>query len=117
MLTIIVTMPTRRPPLPRIVRLYITSCLTGFALAGVFTGLVLWFNVANITHLVMQVEGGWLAALVFFMLNGIVFAGVQSGIAIMAMAEDEDTTPPRGPLVGQPIPVVVRDADNPDRGC
>jgi len=71
--------------LPRLIRLYIFNCLVGFALAAVFTGLILWFNVANIGHLVMHVSGGWLAALVFFVLNGIVFAGVQTGIVIMSM--------------------------------
>lgn len=71
--------------LPRLIRLYIFNCLIGFALAGCFTGLILWLNVANIGYLVTHVAGGWLAALVFFVLNGIVFAGVQTGIVIMSM--------------------------------
>ncbi|MEM6579263.1 MAG: hypothetical protein AAF678_12300 [Pseudomonadota bacterium] len=71
--------------LPRLIRLYIFNCLVGFGLAACFTGLILWFNVANIGHLVMHVTGGWLAVVVFFVLNGIVFAGVQTGIVIMSM--------------------------------
>lgn len=77
--------PPQIARLPRLVRLYIFNCLIGFGLAACFTVLILWLNVANIGHLVTHVNGGWLAALVFFVLNGIVFAGVQTGIVIMSM--------------------------------
>lgn len=109
-----VTNPFRRHPamlarLPRVVRLYIFNCMIGFALAGTFTGLVLWFDIAGIGHLVSSVSGGWLAALVFFVLNGIVFAGVQTGIVVMSMDYDEDDRPgPRSPepvLAPRMIPV------------
>jgi len=72
---------------PRLIRLYVFHCIIGFALSGVFTGLILWSNTANIGHLVTHVEGGWLAAFVFFVLNGIVFAGVQTGIVIMSLGK------------------------------
>ncbi len=45
-------------------------------------------DVAGIGHLVTQVEGGWLGALLFFFLNGIVFAGVQVGVVVMTMKYD-----------------------------
>ena len=91
---------TRGPDrMPRIVRLYIVNCLLGFVLAAVFTALVLWLNIGNIWHLVTYVSGGWLAAGVFFLLNGIVFAGVQSGIAIMSLGRD--TPPPRGGIASR----------------
>lgn len=84
------TNPFRRFPrclarLPRVVRVCILNCVLGFVLSGVFTALVLWFDVAGIGHLVRHVPGGGLALLVFFVLNGIVFAGVQTGIVIMSM--------------------------------
>ena len=83
----------RRPPmlarLPRVVRLYILNAALGFALAAIFTGVVLWQNVAGIGDLVRRVDGGWLAALVFWVLNGIVFAGVQTGIVVMSMPLEE----------------------------
>ena len=79
--------------LPRVVRLYILHSLIGFALAAVFTGLILAFDVGSIRHLVTHVAGGWLALFVFFMLNGIVFAGVQTGITIMSM--DYPGRPPK----------------------
>ena len=82
--------PFRRHPrlfarLPRVVRLYILHCAIGFGLSAVFTGLILWADVAGVGHLVRSVEGGWLAAAVFFVLNGIVFAGVQFSIVLMSM--------------------------------
>ena len=97
--------------MPQLVRLYITQTAIGFAVAAIFTGLVVVFDIGRVGYLVTHVEGGWLAAFLFFMLNGIVFAGVQFGISVMRMEADEDT-PPRGP--GSPerdyaaIPVVVR---------
>lgn len=88
-------------------RLYICNSLIGFGLSAIFTGLVLWLDVAGIGHLVQTVHGGWLAALVFFVLNGIVYAGVQTGIVVMSMDYGED--PPGGTRVpqrvGQAVPV------------
>lgn len=93
------TNPFRKYPrflakLPRIVRLYIFHSLIGFAISAVFTGFVLYANVANIGHLVTSVEGGMIMAGIFFMLNGIVFASVQTGIVIMSLGEADDG--PRG---------------------
>lgn len=76
--------------LPRIVRLYIFHCLIGFVLSGVFTAFILYANVANIGHLVVSVDGGILAAVVFFSLNGLVFAGVQTAIVIMSLGDTHD---------------------------
>ncbi len=73
--------------MPELVRLYIRQCLIGFGIAFVFVALLLGLNVANLRHLVFNVPGGWLAGVMLVMFNGIVFAGVQFGIAIMGMAE------------------------------
>ncbi|NNE87096.1 MAG: hypothetical protein HKN27_03390 [Silicimonas sp.] len=78
--------------LPRIVRLYILHSIIGFALSAIFTALVLWFDIVGIGHLVTHVDGGWIAALVFFVLNGIVFAGVQTAIVIMTLDYDDPDT-------------------------
>lgn len=82
--------PRSLAKLPRIVRLYIFHCCIGFTISGVFTAAILSANVANIGHLVTSVDGGMLAAVVFFVLNGIVFAGVQTGIVIMSLGDDDD---------------------------
>ena len=109
------TIPFRRHPrflakLPRIVRLYIFNCLIGFTLSAVFTAMIFGFNVGNIGHLVSTVSGGWIAAVVFFMLNGIVFSGVQTGIVIMSMDYPGQGKPPKGRKmpVGAAQPVRVK---------
>jgi hypothetical protein len=107
------TNPFRHYPLflarlPRIVRLYIFHSFIGFVLSGIFTALIIGTNVGNIGHLVNNVAGGWIAATVFFVLNGIVFAGVQTGIVIMSLGNDDDQSGTRTPI-GQltPDPILI----------
>lgn len=75
--------------MPKLVRLYIRQVLLGFALSAVFVALLLWQNVANLGHLVTTSDKGWLAVLMLFVFNGLVFAGVQFSITIMRMAEGD----------------------------
>ena len=89
--------------MPKLIRFYIVNCVIGFAVAGVFTAAVLCFNVANLWHLISGSDIGLMAVAVFWVLNGIVFAGVQFGVAIMFMAEDDDDA--TGPHLGMMIPV------------
>jgi hypothetical protein len=96
--------------MPDLVRLYIRHTIIGFVIAAVFVALLLWFNVVNLWHLVTHTDGGFLAVFLLFMFNGIVFSGVQFGIAVMSMAEKEEKTP-RGGLrepVLDAVPVPVR---------
>lgn len=100
--------------MPALVKLYIRNVLLGFAIAAVFVGLLLWFNVMNLWSLVTGSESGLLAVFILWFMNGIVFAGVQFAWAVMSMAEK-----PRGPRGGTPVvhqfePVRVR-ADAPSR--
>ena len=94
--------------MPKLVSLYIRNVLFGFALSGVFVGALMYFNIANLWHLVNSSSMGWVAAVMLFMFNGIVFAGVQFAIAIMRM-EHEDT--PKGgkrdPLVVEYQPIAI----------
>ena len=89
--------------MPRLVRLYLTNIAAGFALSAVFVGLILWFNVANLWHLVSASPMGWVAVGMLFMFNALVFAGVQFAIAIMRMAGPEV-----GPTGGSRAPVAMR---------
>lgn len=73
--------------MPALVRLYIRNVAIGFLLSGVFVAALLWLNVGNLWHLITVSEGGWIAAVMLFAFNGIVFSGVQFAIAIMRMAE------------------------------
>jgi len=93
--------------MPRLIQLYIRHTLIGFGIAAVFVGLLFWFNVANLWHLVTHSDVGLLAAFLLVMFNGIVFSGVQFGIAIMRMAEPEEKDePPQGgsrQALGRPV--------------
>lgn len=94
--------------MPKLVRLYITSVAIGFGLAAAFVAMLLWFDVAGLGHLVLGTTSGWIAGLMLWVSNGIIFAGTQFGIAVMKMAERDDT--PRGgrrQRIGQPVPVRV----------
>ncbi|SEK78841.1 hypothetical protein [Roseovarius nanhaiticus] len=91
--------------MPKLIRFYITHCIIGFGLAAVFTGAILWLNVANLWHLISTSDIGLMAVIVFWVLNGIVFAGAQCTVAILLMAErDDDDDEPRG---GRAVPVRV----------
>ncbi|MRU14472.1 hypothetical protein FDP25_03405 [Roseovarius sp. A21] len=76
--------------MPKLIRLYIVNVAIGFGLAAVFVGLLLWFNIANLWHLVSSSDKGWLAVLILWISNGIIFAGVQFGIAVMRLKDDDD---------------------------
>ena len=93
--------------MPKLIRLYIVNVAIGFAIALGFVSALVWFNVANLGHLVLETDMGWLAFLMMVISNGIVFAGVQFAIAVMQMAEKDD-----GPRGGRPmrssVPVPVR---------
>jgi hypothetical protein len=94
--------------------LYVVNVLIGFALALAFVLLLLWFDIANLRHLILGSDQGWLAFGLLVLSNGIVFAGAQFAIAVMRMAEDG--TGPRGghrapKVVLEPIPVLVTGAE------
>lgn len=91
--------------MPALVRLYIRHCLIGFGLSAVFVGALFYFDIAHLWSLVSNSDIGWLAALMLFMGNGIVFAGVQFGITIMRMGDCEDEGPRGGFREAIPIPV------------
>ena len=105
--------------MPELVRLYIRQCLIGFAIAAVFVGGLVWLNVANLQHLILNTQGGYLALFLLFFFNGLVFAGVQFAIAVMGMAEDPGrdggrAAPAAVPMaeVFDPVPVRI-DATRP----
>lgn len=98
--------------MPRLVNLYIRQTIIGFVLSAVFVTMLLAFNVANLWHLVSGSGMGMLAAFMLFMFNGIVFSGVQFGIAVMRMADSDDhggrsqREPVQAPAL---VPVRIRD--------
>lgn len=82
--------------MPKLIRMYIVNVLIGFAIAAAFVVMLLYFNVANLWHLVTHSDKGWLAVLILWVSNGIIFAGVQFGIAVMRMKDDDDDGPGGG---------------------
>ncbi|MGR3548021.1 MAG: hypothetical protein ACU0CB_13100 [Roseovarius sp.] len=82
--------------MPKLVRLYITQVAIGFGIAAAFVAMLLWFNVANLWHLVTHSDKGLLAVVVLWFANGIIFAGVQFAIAVMRMKDDDDDEPRGG---------------------
>ncbi len=81
--------------MPALVRLYIKNVIIGFLLSAAFVAALLWLNVGNLWHLISTSPAGWIAGLMLFMFNGIVFAGVQFAIAVMRM-EDNGTSGGKG---------------------
>lgn len=76
--------------MPKLIRLYIVNVAIGFGIAVAFVAGLLALDVANLRHLVLDTEMGWLAGAMMVMFNGVVFAGVQFGIAVMRMADPVD---------------------------
>ncbi len=83
-----------KPVMPKLIRLYIVNVALGFVIALAFVSAIVFFDVANLRHLVMNTELGWLAFVMMVVFNGIVFAGVQFAYAVMSLAENNDT--PKG---------------------
>ena len=73
--------------MPRLIRLYIVQTFIGFVLSAIFVSLLLIWDVAGVRGLIMGSAAGWIAALMLWVFNGIVFAGVQFSIRIMMMAD------------------------------
>jgi hypothetical protein len=76
--------------MPRVFRLYLVSALNGFGIALAFVALILIFNVANLRHLVGTSDVGVMATVAFWILNGIVFSGVQFAWALSQMVRAEN---------------------------
>lgn len=82
--------------MPKLIRLYITHVAIGFGIAAAFVGMLLYFNVANLWHLVSTSDKGLLAVVILWISNGVIFAGVQFGIAVMRLKDDDDEGPRGG---------------------
>ncbi|MFS4582572.1 hypothetical protein [Phaeobacter sp. C3_T13_0] len=81
--------------MPKRVILYIQSAVIGSGIAAVFVGMLLWFNVMNLWHLVSTSDSGLFAVGLLWFMFGIVFAGSQFGHASMSLTGN-DTAPRRG---------------------
>lgn len=93
--------------MPKLVKLYIRNVIIGFAIAGAFVAMLLWFNVMNLWYLVTHSDAGVMAVFLLWFMNGIVFAGVQFAWAVMSMAESKDSGRGGTPVAHdfKPVPV------------
>lgn len=97
--------------MPHLVRVYIRQVLIGYAVSAVFVSLLLSLNVANLWHLVSHDPAGWIAVLMLWIFNGVVFAGVQFALALPSGRDNGDGGR-RGRLpvlLAEPVPVRVSD--------
>jgi hypothetical protein len=92
--------------MPELVRLYIRSILIGFLLSAAFEAVLIWQDVMGIGHLILGSSSGAIAALMLLVFNGIIFSGVQFGLRVMMLAEEDDG--PKGGLRQHDIAVPVR---------
>ena len=90
--------------MPKLIALYIRSVAIGFGLSAVFLCLMLWQDVAGLRHLIFGSDMGLVAAIMVFMFQGIVFAGVQFAIAVMMLADPD--APPTGGLRERLMPAL-----------
>ena len=74
--------------MPDLIKLYIRSAIMGFGLAALFVAILLALDVAHLRRLVLESDMAFVAVGMLWFLNGIVFAGVQFGWAVMQLAED-----------------------------
>ncbi len=88
--------------MPKLVRLYIVNVLIGFALALAFVVALVVMDIANLRHLILETEKGYLAFVLLVLANGVVFAGVQFAIAVMRLADDAS-----GPKGGRRAPIAT----------
>lgn len=88
--------------MPKLIALYIRSIAIGFGLSAVFLALLLAQDVAGLRHLIFGSDMGLVAAAMIFVFQGIMFAGVQFGIAIMMLADPD--APPMGGLRDRLMP-------------
>ena len=79
-----------RAPIPRVFHLFLVSALNGFGISLAFVALILVFNVANLRHLIGTSDMGVIAAVAFWILNGIVFSGVQFAYALAQAVKRDD---------------------------
>jgi len=102
--------------MPKLVRLFILHGALGLGLGVVFTAILLWLDVAGLGRLVAASPQGWLAAAMLAWFSGVTFGGVQIGIAVMRLGDDNDTggRRRRDPEV-PPRPLAVAVTDTPRR--
>lgn len=98
--------------MPLLIKLYIRQVIIGYVISAAFVAMLMVFDIANLWSLISGSTVGWLALLMLWVFNGIVFAGVQFALALpKGHGEDDD----RGHRDALPIalaePIKIRHTD------
>jgi hypothetical protein len=98
--------------MPEHIKFILRHAAWGGLAAVVFVALLLWFNVANLWHLVTHTAEGPIALIAMTIFFGITFGSAQVGYKIMTIGEDD--TPKGGKrdaIPTQLVPIPVRADD------
>jgi len=75
--------------MPPLVRFLLIHAAIGFAIAFVFVGFVLAFDLNGLRTLIWASDMTGLALFMLTFFTGLTFASVQIGVAVMLLGEDE----------------------------
>lgn len=75
--------PPRETGMPLLVKFLIRHAAIGFALAGIFVGILVWFDIGNIGTILAQSGIRVFATALLVMMVGLTFSSVQMGYAVM----------------------------------
>ncbi|MEM7733819.1 MAG: hypothetical protein AAF280_13710 [Pseudomonadota bacterium] len=62
----------------------------GFGLSAVFLSMTMWFNIAGLMTYIAETTMGWLVALLMWLVNGMVFARVQTLLTSASVDDDDE---------------------------
>lgn len=92
--------------LPPMIRFMAAHGAIGFLIAGVFMAGLLAADPGGMRYLLLSSAGSAWPALVLWFFLGLTFGSVQTGVAIMLLARDDDT--PRGGHRMRLVPIPVK---------
>ncbi len=87
--------------MPAHIKFVIFHAFVGFGISLTFTGLILWFNIGNLWHLVTHTAEGPIAVVMLVIFGTVTFGSAQIGYKIMTMTDDDT------PSGGKPAPQVT----------
>lgn len=104
--------PPRETGMPLLVKFLIRHAAIGFALAGTFVGILVWFDIGNIGTILAQSGIRVFATALLVMMVGLTFSSVQMGYAVMTKPDllgggsgGKGSRVPVAPATLQPVPV------------
>lgn len=76
--------------MPDHIKFILRHAFYGFIIALTFVGMLLYFNVVNLWHLVTHTADGPIAVVMLIVFCTVTFGSVQIGYKIMMMGEEND---------------------------